>query len=121
MIKQLLISINKILSKNSSNEVFNASKYEYKTALKRNGYQLAELIFNEKEQIKLKRNRSQDIIWFNPSLGGNVSFNIDERFHNLLDTHLPQSKTFQKIFDGNTLLTVEARVYGALLKLTIIK
>ena len=49
VIKQLPTSINERLSNNSSSEeIFNASKYEYERALKTSGYKLTELIFNKK-------------------------------------------------------------------------
>ena len=55
VIKQLPTSISERLSNNSSNEeIFNASKYEYDTALKNSGYQQTKLIFNKKEQKKQK-------------------------------------------------------------------
>ena len=48
VIKQLPKSNNERLSKNSSSkEIFNASKYEYETALKNGGYPQTELIFNK--------------------------------------------------------------------------
>ena len=58
VIKQLPTSISERLSNSSSTEdIFNASKYEYETALKNNGYQLTKLIFSKKEQRKQKRIR----------------------------------------------------------------
>ena len=58
VIKQLPTSISERLSNNSSKEdIFDASKYEYETALKNNGYQLTKLIFSKKEQRKQKRIR----------------------------------------------------------------
>ena len=49
--KQLPTSINERPSKNvSREEIFNASKYEYKAVLINSGYQQTELIFFKKEQ-----------------------------------------------------------------------
>ena len=66
VIKQLPTSISERPSNNSSSEeIFNASKFEYETALKNSSYQQTKLIFNKKEHRKQKRNRNQNIIWFN--------------------------------------------------------
>ena len=49
VIKQLPTSISERLSNNSSSEeIFNASKYEYETALKNSGYQQTKFIFNKR-------------------------------------------------------------------------
>ena len=63
VIKQLPTSITKRLSNNSSNEeISNALKYEYETALKNSSYQQTKLIFRKKEQRKQKRICNQNII-----------------------------------------------------------
>ena len=67
VIKQSPTSINERISNNSSSEeISNASKYEYETALKNNSYQQTELIFNKKEHRKQKQSRNRNMIWFNP-------------------------------------------------------
>ena len=97
--KQLPTSINERLSKNSSSkEIFNASKYEYETALKNSSYQQTELIFTKKEQRKKKRNRSRNIIWFNPPFSRNVTTNVAKRFLNLINIHFPKSNKYHSIF-----------------------
>ena len=49
VIKQLQISIGELLMNDSwSEEIFNASKYEYEAALENSGYQQIELLFNKK-------------------------------------------------------------------------
>ena len=103
VIKQLPTSINERLSNNSSSEeIFNASKYEYETALKNSGYQQTELIFSKKEHRKRKRNRNQNRIWFSPPFSRSVTTNVAQRFLNLLDIHFPKSNKFHKIFNRNT-------------------
>ena len=88
VIKQLPTSITKRLSNNSSNEeISNALKYEYETALKNSSYQQTKLIFRKKEQRKQKRIRNQNIIWFNPPFSRNVTTNVAKRFLNLLDIY----------------------------------
>ena len=102
--KQLPTSINdRLLSKNSSSkEIFNASKYEYEIALKNSSYQQTELTFTKKEQGKKKRNRSRNIIWFNPPFCRNVTTNVAKRFLNLINIHFPKSNKFHKIFCRDT-------------------
>ena len=103
MIKQLPTSISKRLSNSSSNEeIFNASRYEYETALKNSGYQQTKLIFSKKEQRKQKRIRKRNIIWFNPPFSRNVTTNVAKRFLNLLDIHFPKSNKLHQIFNRNT-------------------
>ena len=57
-IKQLPTPISKQLSNNSSSEeIFNAPKYEYETALKNSSYLQTKLLFNKKEHRKQKQNK----------------------------------------------------------------
>ena len=103
VIKQLPTSINERLSNNSSSEeIFNASKYKYETALKNSGYQQTELIFNKKEHRKQKRNLNRNIISINPPFSRNVTTNVAQRFLNLLDIRFPKSNKLHKIFNRNT-------------------
>ena len=103
VIKQLPTSISEQLGNNSSNkEIFSASKYEYETALKKSGYQQTKLMFSKKEQIKQRRIRNQNKIWFNPPFSRNVTTNVVKQFLNLLDIHFPKSNKFHKIFNKNT-------------------
>ena len=41
-------------------------KSEYEKALRESGYKTVSLIYTDKKEIKQKRNRSRNIIWFNP-------------------------------------------------------
>ena len=96
VIKHIPISINKRLNKNSSSEeIFNESKSEYKTALKNSGYHKVELKFHKEEQNNQK-------IWFNPHFSRNVTTNVAKTFLNLLDKHFPKSNKLHKIFIRNT-------------------
>ena len=74
IIKQLPISISNRLSNNSSNkQVFDMSKGEYEKALRESGYKNVSLIYTDKKDIKQKRNRFPNIIWFNPPFNKNIS------------------------------------------------
>ena len=78
------------------------SKGEYEKALREGGYKNVSLICTGKKDIKQKRNRSRNIIWFNPSFNKNVSTNVAKRFLNLIDQHFPISNNFTQ-FSTETL------------------
>ena len=103
VIKQLPISKSNRLSNNYSNkQVFDMSKGEYEKALRESGYKNVSLIYADKKDIKQKRNRSRNIIWFNPPFIKNICTNIAKRFLNLLDQHFPKSNKLHAIFNRNT-------------------
>ena len=77
IIKQLPTSISNRFSNNFSNmKVFEMSKGDYEKALRGSGYKSVSLIYTGKKDIKQKRNRSRNIIWFNPPFNKNVSTNV---------------------------------------------
>ena len=77
-------------------------KGEYEKALTEGGYKNVSLIYRDKKDIKQKRKRSRNIIWFNPPFNKNVSTNVAKRFLNLLDQHFPKSNKLHTIFNINT-------------------
>ena len=100
IMKQLPISISNRLSNYSSNkQVFDMSKGEYEKALRESGYKIVGLIYTDKKDINQKRNRSRNIIWFNPPFNRNVSTNVAKRFLNLLDQYFPKSNKLHAIFN----------------------
>ena len=78
------------------------SKGEYEKALRESGYKNVSFIYADKKDIKQKRNRSCNIIWFNPPFNKNVSTNVAKRFLNLIDQQFPKSNKLHAIFDRNT-------------------
>ena len=60
------------------------------------------LIYTVKKDVKQKRNRSLNIIWFNPHFNENVSTNVAKQFFNLIDQHFPKSNKLHAIFNRNT-------------------
>ena len=84
---------------------------------KNRGYQQTELTFNEREQRKQKRNRSQSIIWSSPPFSRNVTTNVTKRFVNLLDLHFPKSNKLPTE-TMSKLVTAASNIYRVLLKLT---
>jgi hypothetical protein len=104
ILKQIPISINNRLNQNSSNEnVFNSSKSIYEDALKKSGFQNFELKFDPEKKKAKKRNRTRNIIWFNPPYSKNVTTNIGKVFLKLVDKHFPPSNKLHKIFNRNTI------------------
>ena len=78
------------------------SKGEYEIALRESCYKNVSLIYTDKKDIKQKRNRSRNFIWFNPPFNKNVSTNVAKRFLNLLDQLFPKSNKLHAIFNRNT-------------------
>ena len=56
------------------------SKGEYEKALRESGYKNVSLIYTDKKDIKQKRNRFPNIIWFNLPFNKNVSTKVFEFF-----------------------------------------
>ena len=78
------------------------SKGEYEKALRESAYKNLSLIYTDQKDIKRKRNRSHNIIWFNPPFNKNVSTSVAKRFLNLIDQHFPKSNKLHTIFNRNT-------------------
>ena len=102
ILKQLPISINERLTKNSSNsEIFDNAKPEYEEALRNSGYENPRLSFTRKSTIKRGRQRKRNIIWFNPPYNKNVSTNVARLFLNLVDKHFTKKNNLHKVFNRN--------------------
>ena len=72
IVKQLPVAIADRLSKNSSNQtIFENAKTEYEDALKKSVYKNVNLKFSKPKTSKKKRNRTRNIIWFNPPYSRN--------------------------------------------------
>ena len=66
------------------------------------GYKNVTLIYTDKKDVKQKRNRSRNVIWFNPPFNKKISTNVAKRFLNLIDQHFPKSNKLHAIFKRNT-------------------
>ena len=85
ILKQIPLSINQRLSRNSSNSsIFDKCKDEYEEALKRSGYNNIHLSHIDNQRTKRKNNRTRNIIWFNPPFCKNVSSSIANHSSNSL-------------------------------------
>ena len=103
ILKQLPISINDRLIRNSSNEeVFNNAKGIYEEALQKSGYK-AKLSYNNNQTNRhhKKKNRKRNIIWFNPPFNKNVKTDIARSFLKLIEKHFTVENNLRKIFNKN--------------------
>ena len=102
ILKQLPVSINRRLAKNSSNEdVFNKAKSEYEAALESSGYRNTKLTYKKPEPNNHRRRRKRNIIWFNPPYNKNVSTNVAKIFMKLINKHFTKENNLRKIFNKN--------------------
>ena len=103
---QMLYSKSRIPSKRdcqkktSNEEIFNTAKYEYEDAPKKSGFKVD--FKYTKNQRQKPKNRSRNIIWFNPPFNKAVSTNIAKIFLRLINRHFPKSHRLHKIFNRNT-------------------
>ena len=102
ILKQIPESISKRLSRNSSNkEIFNNYKEDYETAIRKSGYK-EPLKYIDNTVNTRRKNRSRQIIWFNPPYSKGVSTNVAKQFLELLDKHFPSNNKLNRIFNRNT-------------------
>ena len=87
--------------KNSSNEeIFNTVKCEYEDALKKSRFKVG--FRYTKNQRQKPKNRSRNIIRFNPRFNKAVPTNIAKIFVRLINRHFPKSHRPHRIFNRNT-------------------
>ena len=104
-IRNIPESVNRRLSEISSDEeVFNEAATPYQEVLRKSGYTY-NLEFRPQPQAppSHKRNRSRNIIWYNPPFSKNVKSNIGRTFLRLIDKCFPTGHKLRKIFNRNTL------------------
>ena len=78
------------------------SKGKYEKALRESGYKNVSLIYTDKKDIKQKRDRSRNIVWFSPPFDKNVFTKVAKRFLNLIDQHFQNLISFTQ-FSTETL------------------
>ena len=99
VIKQIPNSIQEKLSKNSSNgEIFNTAKCEYEDALKKSGFKVD--FKYTKNQRQKPKNRSRNIIWFNPPFNKAISTTVAKMFLRLINRHFSKSHRLHKMFSN---------------------
>ena len=104
IIKQLPLSVERRLSKLSSNEkIFNGSILIYQEALLKVGYN-HKLTYQKHNQKKdSSQHRKRQIIWFNPSYSKNFTTKAGTFFLSLIDKHFPPHHKLHKIFNRNNI------------------
>ena len=104
IIRNIPESVNRRLSEISSDEaVFNEAATLYQDALYKSGYKY-KLEFQPPQRApSQRRNRSRNIIWFNPPYNKNVKSKIGREFLRLIDNCFPAGHKLRKIFNRNTL------------------
>ena len=110
IIKNIPESVNRRLSVISSVAgVFDEAAKPYQEALGKSGYTF-KLQFKPPQTSLPKRNRSRNIIWFNPPYNRNVKSNIGRQFLRLIDQSFPVGHKLRKIFNRNTLATAACQM-----------
>ena len=100
IIKQLPKSIEQRINNNSCNkQVFENASEHYNNILKECGYKRMINFLPNKE--KGNRNRSRNIIWYNPPYSKNVDTNVGKIFLKLLKKHFGKNHRYHKIFNKN--------------------
>ena len=99
LLKQISNSIHKRLSKNSSNEeICNTAKCEYEDSPKKIGFKV-DFKYPKNQQQKPK-NRSRNIVWFNPPFNKAISTTVAKMFLRLINRHFSKSHRLHKMFSN---------------------
>ena len=94
--------INKRLSELSCNkDEFDKAKLLYEKSLQESGYKTS--MSYAQTEVKTSKNRSWNIIWFNPPFCQNVKTNIGKIFLKLIKKNFPNHHPLHKIFNLNTI------------------
>ena len=103
ILKQISTAISNRISTNSSNEeIFKNSAPYYNNILKESGYKEKLQFQPNKHHSTPRRNRSKNIIWFNPPYSINVETNVARRFLKLVKKHFSKHR-YHKIFNKNNI------------------
>ena len=97
-------ALNKQLSKISSNEaIFKEAAEDYKAPLKEAGYEHT-LKFDPKPNSKnRKRQRTRNVLWFNPPYSIGESTRIGARFLDILDKCFKEDNPLSRILNRHTI------------------
>ena len=102
ILNSIPLSVNNRISAISSDEAsFNASVQPHQEALKDAGFQ--HQLKYEPIKARSKKNRSRNIIWYNPPFNKSVKTNVGQKFLKLIDKHFPKSNKLHKIFNRSTI------------------
>ena len=97
IIRNIPESVNRRLSEISSDEaVFNEAATTYQDALYNSGYKYKLEIKPPQRAPSQRRNRSRNIIWFNPPYNKNVKSKMGREFLRLIDNCFPAGHKFNR-------------------------
>ena len=100
IIKQIPQSISQRISTNSCDEnTFNVASPYYNNILEKCGY-TEKIKYVQKKTTTRNKNRSRNIIWYNPPFSQNVKTNIGKQFLKLINKHFGNHK-YHKLFNRN--------------------
>ena len=83
-------------------EEFKRAKPDYENALHKSGYKV-KLEYSPEAYKSHKKNRSRNIIWFNPPFSNHVKTNSGKQFLKLVDKHFGKNHRLRKICNRNNL------------------
>ena len=105
ILKGLPAAVSRRITDNSSDQAcFDEAAPQYNSALEASGFdeRIDYLACRKSDQKrKDKRQRSRDIIWFNPPFSKTVKTRVGARFLQLIDKHFPSGSKLSKIFNRN--------------------
>ena len=102
--KEITRSIGKRLSNRSSSEqVFMSAIPEYEKALRDSGFKKPDLTYNPTTDKTRKKNRSRNIVWYNPPFCETVATNIGRKFINIVKKNFDDKNPLTKIFNKNNM------------------
>ena len=105
MLKQIPKSVSKRITANSCNEdIFRKSAPFYNSILQDCGFN-ENIKYCPEESVSSRRrkNRSRNIIWYNPPFSRNVKTNVGKHFFKLLKKHFGKNHKYHKIFNKNNI------------------
>ena len=102
--KNIPLNVNNRLSSNSSNkELFEETAAPFQQALKNSGYD-HKLVFEDKStQVKKKRFRKRNTIYFNPPYSAGVKSRVGAQILKLVGDSFPKTNPLHKIFNRHTI------------------
>ena len=105
VLKGIPETINRRLnSLSATKEIFDEHKEPYQKALESAGYGFKlEYKTQQETNTRARKNRSRNVLWYNPPYSRNVKTNIGKKFLTIIDTCFPKNHPLAKIFNRKTL------------------
>ena len=88
-------------------ECFNKAAPLYQEAINKSGYnhqfKFSPPATQDQATVRNKRNRSRNLIWYNPPYSKNVATNVGQEFLKIIKEEFPKNHALNKIFNRNTI------------------